>query len=67
MRGGGIAQPLVRNLAPSPEILKSSLSYGDCHPTNAALQWRMAPDPYIREKFTGLRITARKLAAEYVR
>jgi hypothetical protein len=37
--------------------------WGDCQPTSATLQWGMPRDPYIREKFTRLRITARKLAA----
>ena len=34
-------------------------------PPLATLQWRMPRDPYIREKFTGDRTYARKLAAEY--
>src|ERR1700676_5318490 len=42
-------------------------TYGPiCLSASAALQWRMPRDPYIREKFTRLRITARKLAAEYL-
>src|SRR5712672_3396715 len=42
------------------------LAYGsNCLPAQIALQWRMPRDPFIREKFTRLRISARKLAAEY--
>jgi len=37
----------------------------DCPPTLIALQYRMPQDPFIREKFTRERTTARKLAAEY--
>jgi hypothetical protein len=38
---------------------------GDCLPAPPALQWRMPRDPFVREKFTRLRITAKKVAAEY--
>ncbi len=50
---------------PSPETLKSPIHIVIATLPNAALQWRMPRDPFIREKFTRLRITARKLAAEY--
>jgi hypothetical protein len=36
-----------------------------CRPAQIAPEWHMSRDPYIREKFTRLRITAKKVAAEY--
>jgi hypothetical protein len=36
-----------------------------CLADRTTLQWRMPGDPFIREKFTKERSTARKLAQEY--